>query len=170
VALIVNNEIKSEKIGARVTPEQKKVVHNQMKKLGYKRESEYVLACCLQGTDVRMISYSKVENLEDSKSLTIKARITEQERKDILLRFNKSGLTSFSKFIRNCCMENPIISIDGMKELSLELNKIGNNLNQITMLCHQGLISNPDIDETVNILKKIYKELYDIKVKNRLRR
>lgn len=168
--LINTGEIKSMKVGARVTPGQKRAIQLQMKKFGYVKESEYVLACCLKGTGESLVSSYKLQQLDQNNNNRIEFRVTNQEREEILLKFKESGLFYLGRFIRNCCLGNPIISIEGMKELSTELHKVGNNLNQLTMLCHQGLISNPDITETTDILKKIYKDLAGIKLKSRLRR
>lgn len=49
-------------------------------------------------------------------------------------------MNNFSRFVRNCCLDNPIITVAGIKELTTELNRIGNNLNQIARLSNEGLI------------------------------
>jgi hypothetical protein len=46
-----------------------------------------------------------------------------------------------------------------------ELKAIGRNLNQLTVLAHQGRISSVNLAETVQVLQKIYAAinvLYDI--------
>jgi hypothetical protein len=167
---IVQADIKSAKISARATPEQKRTVKKLIRQYGYSNESEYVLTCCLKGTGEKLISGYKEHLLDNSNPGLIKARVTEQEKYSIVSRFKKSGMSNFSRFVRNCCLDNPIIVIDDLKDLSTELHRIGNNLNQITLLCHQGMITTPDITETTEILKKIYKEVSDIKLRNRLKR
>lgn len=163
-------DTKTKKISARVTPEQKNTVKKLYKQLGYSSESEYVLMCSLKGTGEKVISGYKEKLLENSNLGLIKARVTEQEKSIILSRFKESGLNNFSQFVRNCCLNNPIIAINNLKELSLELHWIGNNLNQLTLLCHQGMITAPDISETTDTLKRIYKELTDIKRRKPLKR
>ena len=163
-------DTKTKKISARVTPEQKNTVKKLYKQLGYSSESEYVLVCSLKGTGGKLISGYKENLLDNGNQGLIKARVTEQEKNIILSRFKESGLNNFSRFVRNCCLNNPIIIIGDLKELTLELHRIGNNLNQLTMLCHQGMITAPDISEATTSLKKIYKELTDIKLNKLLKR
>lgn len=38
-----------------------------------------------------------------------------------------------------------VVHIEGLNECNFELNKIGNNLKQLTLLCHQRRIDNPDL-------------------------
>jgi len=153
-----------------VTIRQKRAVLKKMIESGYKRESEYVLACCLRGCDEKIISEYKEWQLNNSNLGRLEARITEKDKKEILARFEKSKINNFSRFIRNCCLDNPIIVIDNLKELSNELHKVGNNLNQLTMLCHQGMVVAPDISESTELLKRIYKEITEINLRNRLKR
>lgn len=142
----------------------------KMRECGYKYESEYVLACCLKGCDVKAISEFKELQLRSSNPERLDLRIPEKDKRDIIARFEKSGLSNFSRFVRNCCLNNPIIVIDDLQGLSAELHKVGNNLNQLTMLCHQGMIAAPDIVETTEMLKRIYKEITDINLRKRLKR
>jgi hypothetical protein len=163
-------ETKSKKIGARVTPEQKDVVIKLMKESGYEYESEYVLACCLKGPGVKLFSGYQEQLLERSDPARIECRTTKKEKEIILNRFKESKINNFGRFVRNCCLNNPIIVIDDLKEYTTELNRIGNNLNQLTMLCHQGLITAPDLNEVKEALKTLYQEVVSIKLKHRLKR
>ena len=142
----------------------------KMRECGYQYESEYVLACCLRGCDVKAISEFKEQQLRRSNPERLDLRIPMKDKRDIIARFEKSGLSNFSRFVRNCCLNNPIIVIDDLQGLSAELHKVGNNLNQLTMLCHQGMIAAPDIVETTEMLKRIYKEITDINLRKRLKR
>ena len=52
-----------------------------------------------------------------------------------------------------------------LKPVLAELKAIGRNLNQLTVLSHQGKISSVNLVETVNTLQKVYAAiniLYDI--------
>lgn len=163
-------ETKSKKIGARVTPEQKDIVMTLMKESGYEYESEYVLACCLKGPDIKLFSGYQEQRLEKSDLTRIECRTTKKEKEMIIDRYKKSKINNFGRFVRNCCLENPIIVIEDLKEFSTELNRIGNNLNQLTMLCHQGLITAPDLKEVKEAIKILYQEVASIKLKHRLKR
>jgi hypothetical protein len=170
IAKPINASTKTLKIGARVTPEQKAAVMERMKELGYQYESDYVLHCCLKGCNITSTSEYQLELLKQGSKDRLDIRVTEGERKKILQRFSASKMNNFSRFVRNCCFDNPIIVVEGMKECAGELNHIGHNLNQLTMLCHQGLITTPDLTEVKEDLKKIYQEVVAIKLKHRLKR
>ncbi|BCN29521.1 plasmid mobilization protein [Anaeromicropila herbilytica] len=149
--------IKNKKISARVTEKQKKEVLERAEACSMK-ESEYVLYSCLKDSDVP-ISYliSESTNLK-----RIELRINEKEKQVILDNAKKANMKDLSKYVRSCCLGKEIIIIEDLKEFSKELHKIGNNLNQLTMLCHQGLIVSPDISETSILLKDVYKKLVDL--------
>lgn len=157
---------KTTSIRARVTPEQKRIVKQKAEEAGFDTESEYVLSCCLKG-EFSTQSDRKVAKLNQSDSKNIHIRVTPDEKKEIIERFEKSKLNNFGRYVRLCCLDKPIIVIEDLKEFSKELHKVGNNLNQLTMLCHQGLIEIPDITETRDYLSKLYKELVQLNKKIR---
>lgn len=166
-----NNYMKIKTISARVTPKQKEIIRKKWTAEGFSSESEYVLACCLKGyPEASLNSSCQINRLQQSNPERIELRVTPDEKKLILDRFEKSGMKNLSRFVRNCCFDKPIVVIHDLKEFARELNSIGNNLNQITMLCHQGLIDTPDISQTRDYLKKIYEELVKLNNKNRLGR
>ena len=164
-----NAQTKTLKIGARVTPEQKQAVREQMEEAGFEKESEYVLYCCLQ-KDAKFSSPYQFENLQRSDKNRLNVRVTKEEKEKIMKRYEASKASSFSRFVRNCCLDKPIVVIAELSEFAKQLSKIGNNLNQLTMLCHQGVISNPDISEASDCLKQIYKEVTSLQKKYRLGR
>lgn len=43
---------------------------------------------------------------------------------------------TYTQFIRKCILDKPIIRIDGLPELTVQLIHIGNNLNQLTHAFH----------------------------------
>lgn len=153
-------------IRARVTPEQKKLVKKKAEEAGFDTESEYVLSCCLKGEHATQ-SERKIAKLNQSDSKNIHIRVTPDEKKEMIEKFEKSQLSNFGRYVRLCCLDKQIIVIEDLKEFSKELHKVGNNLNQLTMLCHQGLIENPDLTETRDYLSKLYKELVQLNKKIR---
>lgn len=161
---------KSLKIGARVTPEQKAVIKELMEAAGFDKESEYILNCCLKSNAIHSQSPYQFERMENSNSNRMVFRVTKEEKEKILEKYKVSKINNFSRFIRNCCLDKPIIVVTELSEFAKQLNKIGNNLNQLTMLCHQGLIQDPDINETTEYLKNIYKELSVLQKKFKLGR
>jgi len=61
---------------------------------------------------------------------------------------------SLSDYIRKCILKKEIKKIYGLKETLFELNRIGNNLNQITKKINQGAVKDPG-----SSLKEINKKL-----------
>ncbi len=85
-------------------------------------------------------------------------RVTESEFEEIEEKAAASNL-SISEFVRSCCMEKQITVIEGLAEFRKELRHIGVNLNQITILCHQGKITAPQLESTKKELSKIWQSL-----------
>lgn len=68
----------------------------------------------------------------------------------------------FSSFVRKAALEHPVVVIPGIRELYVQVARVGNNLNQLTMLCHQGSITSVNLTETMEMLTKVYEQLYEI--------
>lgn len=64
-------------------------------------------------------------------------RVSEEEFENIKERVEKSGLKQ-NEFLIKATTGKEIIVIEGLKEITLELKRIGNNLNQITKAVHEG--------------------------------
>lgn len=88
-------------------------------------------------------------------------RMSVEEEKIIYEKAELAGM-NFSEYVRKASLNQPVTVVPGIKELHLQVAKIGNNLNQLTMLCHQGSIMCPNIDATKNILNEVYQKLYEI--------
>jgi len=67
----------------------------------------------------------------------------------------QSGM-SMSDYVTACCLGKQVVVIDGLKEVLKELKSIGRNLNQLTMLAHEGHIQTVDLWETADMLGKTY--------------
>lgn len=68
----------------------------------------------------------------------------------------------FSTFVREAALNHPVVVVPGIRELYVQVARVGNNLNQLTMLCHQGRITSVDLTETREMLSKVYEKLYEI--------
>ncbi len=62
---------------------------------------------------------------------------------------------SMREFILQMCMDGKVIVNSDLRELNQELRYQGNNLNQLTKLCHQGRISAVDLAELLSIYRQI---------------
>lgn len=89
----------------------------------------------------------------------IKFRVTEDEFEYIKTQVEKSGLTQ-NEYITNCLLDKEIYVIKGLKEMTLELKRIGNNVNQITRAVHEGKANcSEEVEEVQKELKEIWQSL-----------
>lgn len=77
-------------------------------------------------------------------------------------KITKSGL-SISSFMLHAALAQEIVIVEEVKDFNKQLLKIGNNLNQLTILAHKGNISTVNLNETKEVLTNIYKELTRIR-------
>jgi hypothetical protein len=70
---------------------------------------------------------------------------------------------SLSAFIRAALLNESIVYVPEVREFTRELSRIGNNLNQLTVLAHKGHIETVYLNETLDALNNIYKELTRIR-------
>jgi hypothetical protein len=87
----------------------------------------------------------------------IKFFVSDLELEKINKKIEKSKLTK-SDFLRKMVLEKEIIVVDGLKELAMELNRIGNNINQISKAVNQGKVN--DTGE-LSKLKESYEKAFD---------
>ncbi|MEG0091629.1 MAG: MobC family plasmid mobilization relaxosome protein [Oscillospiraceae bacterium] len=64
-------------------------------------------------------------------------RMTEEEYEQIKNKIEQSKMTQQEYLIR-ACTDKKIIVVEGIRELTVELKRIGNNLNQIARACNEG--------------------------------
>ena len=57
-----------------------------------------------------------------------------------------------TKYLTMCALNKDIVVIENLKEFQVELRRIGNNLNQLTRLCNEGIIT---CLELANIKKQV---------------
>ncbi|RBR32613.1 hypothetical protein EB06_01069 [Enterococcus cecorum] len=85
----------------------------------------------------------------------IQTNIRMTEEVEQIKKKAKRANMSFSNYVIASAINKEIVVIDGIKEFTLKLSKVGTNLNQLTMLCHQGKISCPDINSVNRMLKEM---------------
>ena len=96
-------------------------------------------------------------NKDNNRTEILTFRVTPEEKK----RIETKALSSYrlvSMYLRDCALDKEIIVIDGVKELSAELRRIGNNLNQITKAVNSGIYA-VDLTETKKEVQKIWQSL-----------
>lgn len=65
-----------------------------------------------------------------------------------------------SDFCRHAVLGKEIRTVKGLDKCSYELNKIGNNLNQLTVLCHQRAVQNPNLETMQAQLSAVLERIY----------
>ena len=89
---------------------------------------------------------------------------SETERRKIKKIIAKSGLSQ-REYLLGAALGRTIYQVNELKPVLSELKAIGRNLNQLTVLSHQGRITSVNLAEAVNTLQKVYAAinvLYDI--------
>lgn len=85
----------------------------------------------------------------------ITIRVTKKE-KERLIRKSKNAELSLSEYLIEQGLDKDIIVIDGIKDLTTELRKIGNNINQLTHLANSRMIYTVDLGNAKDELKNIW--------------
>ncbi|MGM9647165.1 MAG: plasmid mobilization protein [Eubacteriales bacterium] len=68
---------------------------------------------------------------------------------------------SITDYIILCAINKEVINYDGLNELTTQVKKLGNNVNQLLILSRQGKIKTVNLTTTQEELKKIYDLLAD---------
>ena len=84
-------------------------------------------------------------------------KVTQQENERIRKKSDKAHL-KLSEYVRASALGKDIKVVDGLREMITELNAIGNNLNQLTVLLRGGHIHNPNLEN----IKKQFIEFLDV--------
>lgn len=95
------------------------------------------------------------------KDKKINIRLTEKEKNIIELKAKKLNMT-ITKFIISSCLKNKIVIINGLDKVDTELRRIGNNINQLTRLANEKIITVIDLKELrmeVNNIWQLLKQL-----------
>lgn len=103
------------------------------------------------------------KNLERQKQ--IKFRVNDREYELIKQKFELSGATSMRVYLTRMALYGYLVEVDlsELNQFSMELNRIGVNLNQITKKAHQtGNIYQEDIQDLVSEFDKISNNFYSL--------
>ena len=86
---------------------------------------------------------------------TITIRVTPEEKLSMQGKMYEAVAPSMREFILRMCMDGKVIVNSDLRELNQELRYQGNNLNQLTKLCHQGRIYAPELAELLTLYRQI---------------
>ena len=92
----------------------------------------------------------------------IKFDVTEEEKRIIEQKQELSGITSKGAFYRKMILEGAVVKTDvsAIKDVTVSINRIGNNINQIARRANQsGRIYEDDLKEVNEKLGEIWQLL-----------
>ena len=82
-------------------------------------------------------------------------RVTEAERRQINAKIRQSG-QSQQEYLLRAALGQTIHVVEELKPVLSELRACGRNLNQLTVLAHEGHIQTVHLRETVEVLGRTY--------------
>ena len=95
---------------------------------------------------------------KQAKTEIISTRVTPEQRKIIEEKAYSSYRTP-SMYLRDCALDKKIVVVKGVDEVSNELRKIGNNLNQLTRAVNAGYCYQIDLRETREEMTRLWQLL-----------
>ena len=95
---------------------------------------------------------------EENKNIILSFRVTPEEK--VWIEEHSYGhYRRISDFVRDCIFKKEIVNIDGADEIAHELQRIGNNLNQLTRAVNAGFVRAVDLGETKQEVQKVWQSL-----------
>ncbi|WP_260447868.1 MobC family plasmid mobilization relaxosome protein [Listeria rocourtiae] len=94
-----------------------------------------------------------------NRNIDLKFRVTEEEKTFIEMKMKEAGITNREAYLRKMAIDGAIIvsNYDETKKLTLELNKIGTNINQIVRVANtDNRISKADIKNIEEMMQKVW--------------
>lgn len=104
-----------------------------------------------------IIQKGLVITISKNKTGILTFRVTPEERDQIERKAIMAG-ESVSNYLRDSALKKEIVVIDGLKDFTTELRRIGNNLNQITKAVNSGVYA-VDLTETKREVQRIWQSL-----------
>ena len=81
--------------------------------------------------------------------------VSEAEQKKIKKLVAKTGLSQ-REYLLSAALGRTIYQVEELKPMLFELKAIGRNINQLTMLAHQGRVTTVNLTEATNALERNY--------------
>lgn len=99
----------------------------------------------------------------------IKFYADDKEKDKIKDLISKSKLNQ-NEYLLRCALDKEIIVIDNLDEIINQLVRVGNNLNQLTKLSHQGKIVNAEneLKEIKGEFEKVWQQLRQLRKKHQV--
>ena len=91
----------------------------------------------------------------EKKTEIITLRVTPQVKERIRAKARELNLT-VTDYLCLCGLGKKIVQVDGLDQVLSELKAQGRNLNQLTVLAHQGHIESANLRGATEMLGKVY--------------
>ena len=91
----------------------------------------------------------------EKKEYRITVRLSPEELNSIEAKAETAHM-ALSTYIRACALRHKVVVVEGVKECASELKAIGRNLNQLTVLAHEGRIQLVNLDSVERALEQNY--------------
>lgn len=91
----------------------------------------------------------------EKKEYRISVRLSPEELNSIEAKAETAHM-ALSTYIRACALRHKVVVVEGVKECNSELKAIGRNLNQLTVLAHEGRVQLVNLEGVENALEKNY--------------
>lgn len=95
------------------------------------------------------------------RNVTLSIRLTAKEKEAILSKANEAEMSVTDYIVRSTSRKK--IRVVNMKDVVIELKRIGNNINQIAWRINSGELRSYNFDSVVREQRKIYDILLSIK-------
>ena len=99
---------------------------------------------------------------ENKRTLYLKVRVSPEEMQAIKKKFENSGMSTLSGFVRTMIFDGYIVHINDneLKQLTVLANNIANNINQIARRANvTNKVYKEDIDEIKELGNKLWQPL-----------
>ncbi len=93
------------------------------------------------------------------KDYTFNIRISKEDLDKIRGNAQKANMTTTAFLIDRALSDDEIIIINDLQHMCYQVRKIGVNLNQLTVLAHQGRISCVNLTPMMEEVKKLWQPL-----------
>ncbi|KGL43056.1 PcfF [Listeria newyorkensis] len=95
-----------------------------------------------------------------NRNIDLKFRVNEEEKTFIEMKMKEAGITNREAYLRKMAIDGAIIvsNYDETKKLTMELNKIGININQIARVANtDNKISKENIKKIEEMMQKVWR-------------
>ena len=111
-----------------------------------------------------MMNFMRMTTMNKSKFIGF--RVTEAEYNKIEKKAQKAKM-NISQYVSLSALDRDIVVFEDLKDLIHQLSKVGNNLNQITMLVHQGRVKAVDLESVKKVVEEIWQLLNSLTEKTK---